>query len=397
MFVNFSSTRKFFKPLGVLIALGISSPLWAAGPPAENPLVNPFAVLLISVMIILLIAIGILANILIGAADLTLIKWKKKEGSKKSTVAQAAAVFVGFMLLNMSAFSQQTPTAATETATTIGGLSASAFYTMIGIIFFELLVILVLLINIRFLLRSQKEAAVVAETQLAPEIVVVRKKKLSWWSRFNKFRTVEQEADIDLGHDYDGIRELDNRLPPWWIYGFYATIVFAAIYLWRYHVSHTAPLSKEEYEIAVRKADEKVNDYLKQKGELIDENTVTMLGAADISEGKRMFQISCIACHNEGGAGNVGPNLTDDYWIHGGDIRSVFKTIKYGFNAMPTWQNTYSNKQIAQLSSYVKSLHGTNPPNAKAPQGELYKEDASTPKPTIDSTVSRKENKVALN
>jgi cytochrome c oxidase cbb3-type subunit 3 len=88
---------------------------------------------------------------------------------------------------------------------------------------------------------------------------------------------------------------------------------------------------------------------------------------------------------------------TDDYWIHGGDIRSVFKTIKYGINAMPTWQNTYSNKQVAQISSYVKSLHGTNPANAKAPQGELYKEDASTPKPTADSTATKKENKVAKN
>jgi cytochrome c oxidase cbb3-type subunit 3 len=119
------------------------------------------------------------------------------------------------------------------------------------------------------------------------------------------------------------------------------------------------------------------------------------LDAADITEGKRIFQISCIACHNEGGAGNVGPNLTDDYWIHGGDIKSVFKTIKYGINAMPTWQNSYSNKQIAQLSSFVKSLHGTHPPNAKAPQGELYKEDAANPKPTVDSTAAKKDNKIA--
>ncbi len=95
--------------------------------------------------------------------------------------------------------------------------------------------------------------------------------------------------------------------------------------------SHTAPLSKEEYEIAVQKADEKVKDYLKQKGDAIDENTVTILGEPDVIEGKRMFQTSCVSCHNDGGAGNVGPNLTDDYWMHGGDIKSVFKTIKYGY------------------------------------------------------------------
>jgi cytochrome c oxidase cbb3-type subunit III len=387
---------KILRSLGVLVALVTGLPVWGAGPPAENPLNNPFAVLLISVMIVLLIAIGILANILIGAADITLIKWKKKEASKKSATAQVAAIFIGFMLLNISAFAQDAP-AGTAAGATIGGLTPSAFYTVITIIFLELLVILVLLINIRMLLKSEKESLVVGEAVLEAQPVVASKPRLSWWSRFNKFRTLEQEADLDLGHNYDGIRELDNRLPPWWIYGFYVTIVFAAIYLWRYHVSHTAPLSKEEYEIAVQRADQKVQDYLKQKGETVDENNVAMLGSTDITEGKRMFQISCVACHSEGGAGNVGPNLTDNYWLHGGDIKSVFKTIKYGINAMPTWQNTYSNKQIAQLSSYVKSLLGTNPPNAKAPQGELFKDDASTPKPTADSTATKKESKIAMN
>jgi cytochrome c oxidase cbb3-type subunit 3 len=225
--------------------------------------------------------------------------------------------------------------------------------------------------------------------------VVARKPKISWWIRFNKFKPLEQEGDLDLGHDYDGIRELNNRLPPWWIYGFYLTIVFAAIYLWRYHVAHSAPLSKEEYEIAVQRADENVKKYLKQRGEAVDENTVTMLGEADVAEGKKIFQVACIACHSEGGAGNVGPNLTDDYWLHGGDIKSVFKTIKYGINAMPTWQNAYSNKQIAQLASYVKSLHGTNPANAKAPQGELYKDESTGPKAKTDSSAAKKDNTVA--
>jgi cytochrome c oxidase cbb3-type subunit 3 len=280
----------------------------------------------------------------------------------------------------------------TQIAASIGGLSPSAFYIMVSFIFLELLIILGLLINVRLLLKSQKEKLTVTEIKE----VSAKVKRISWWSRFNKFKPIEQEVDIDLGHEYDGIRELNNRLPPWWIYGFYLTIVFAIVYLWRYHVSHTAPLSKEEYEIAVQKADEKVKDYLKQKGDAIDENTVKILGETDVIEGKRMFQTSCVSCHNEGGAGNVGPNLTDDYWMHGGDIKSVFKTIKYGINAMPTWQNSYSNKQIAQLSSYVKSLHGTNPANAKAPQGELYKDESTESKPESDSSVKKKEEKVAI-
>ncbi|MFI5187261.1 MAG: cbb3-type cytochrome c oxidase N-terminal domain-containing protein [Chitinophagales bacterium] len=385
--------NSFKKYLAVVTALLLSAPVWAAGPPAENPLYNPLAILLICVMIILLIAIGILGSILTGASDISLMKWKKKkEEEKKSVISHAAALFIGCVLLSSAIFAQdKTVTNPAQTVSSIGGLTPSVFYVMVSIIFLELLVILVLLINVRILIRSQKEKLIATEAKE----VIVKKSRLSWWGRFNKLKPIEQEADLDLGHDYDGIRELNNRLPPWWIYGFYATIVFAAIYLWRYHVSHSAPLSKEEYEIAVQKADQKIKDYLKQKGETIDENTVTMLGATDILEGKRIFQISCIACHNEGGAGNVGPNLTDDYWLHGGDIKSVFKTIKYGFNAMPTWQNSYSNKQIAQLASYVKSLHGTNPPNPKAAQGELYKEEVTTPGTPADSSAPKKDKKLA--
>lgn len=387
--------RKYRKAFTVTVALVMSTHIWAAGPPGENPLNNPLAVLLISLMIILLIAIAILASILTGVADFTLIKWKKEnEPGKKSVATQAAALFIGLMMLSSAVIAQDKTNVVNlvQTAKTIGGLSPGAFYTMISIVFLELLVMLVLIMNIRILLKSQKEALTVTE----PQKVIVKKPAIIWWNRFNKFKPIEQETDIDLGHDYDGIRELDNRLPPWWIYGFYLTIIVAGIYLWRYHIAHTAPLSKEEYEIAVQKADQKVKEFLKQKGEVIDENSVTMLDAVNITEGKRIFQASCISCHNEGGAGNVGPNLTDNYWIHGGDIKSVFKTIKYGFNAMPTWQTAYSNKQIAQLASYVKSLQGTNPPNAKAPQGELYKEETAVPGPTADSTAARKDNKVAV-
>ncbi len=392
MFLFKKSSKKF---LTIITALLLSAPVWAAGAGDANPLYNPLAILMICVMIILLIAIGILGSILTGAGDIILTKWKKKEGEKKSSIApQAAAMFIGCLLLSTAIFGQgNTGNTTVQATTTIGGLAPSVFYVMVSVIFLELLVILVLLINVRLLIKSQKERLVVAQ----PVIEVTKKQKVSWWSRFNKFKPLEQEADLDLGHDYDGIRELNNRLPPWWLYGFYFTIVFAAVYLWRYHVSHTAPLSREEYEIAIQKADQRIQEYLKQKGDAVNENTVTMLGDADISEGKKLYESTCVTCHNEGGAGNVGPNLTDDYWLHGGDIKSVFKTIKYGFNAMPTWQNSYSNKQIAQLASYVKSLHGTNPPNPKAPQGELYKEDTTTSKSPADSSASTKDTKIATN
>ncbi|HRG93097.1 MAG TPA: cbb3-type cytochrome c oxidase N-terminal domain-containing protein, partial [Chitinophagaceae bacterium] len=195
-----------------------------------------------------------------------------------------------------------------------------------------------------------------------------------------------------LGHDYDGIRELNNRLPPWWLYGFYLCIIFAVVYLWRFHVSHTGPSSKEEFETSIAKADLRVKEYLKKKGDAVDENTVKMLTAAeDIAAGKAIFTdpSKCPACHGADGGGNaVGPNLTDDYWIYGGNIKDIFKTIKYGTNkGMRSWKDDLSAKQMAQVSSYVKSLKGTKPANPKDPQGDLYKEETAAP---VADTATKK-------
>ena len=191
---------------------------------------------------------------------------------------------------------------------------------------------------------------------------------------------------------------MNNRLPPWWLYGFYATIVFAVIYLWRFEVSHTGPSSKQEYETSVARAEIKIQEYLKKKGELVDENTVTLLTSADdIAAGKAIFMdpSKCPACHNADGGGNaVGPNLTDDYWLYGGGVKDIFKTIKYGTSkGMRSWKDDLSAKQMAQLTSYIKTLKGTKPAAPKEPQGELYKEDAA---PAADSTAADNK-KVVMN
>lgn len=379
--------RKKSKYIAGLVAvlLGMSiQPVWAAGPPAPSLFSNPLAVVLIILMIILLIVIGILAGILVGAADVRLKKKKNEDAGKTIT---SAVILLMLSILPASSILAQDPAtteATTTAASTIGGMPSSTFYLMATVIFLELGLIIAMLINIRFLLKAEKiKLAVVNET----EAVEIKKNQLSWWDRFNKLRPVSQEAELDLGHEYDGIRELNNRLPPWWLYGFYVTIIVAGIYLWRFHVSHTGPSSKEEFETSVANAEIKIQDYLKAKGESVDENTVTLLtDAANLADGKSIFIKSCASCHTESGAGNVGPNLTDNFWIHGNDVKSIFKTIRYGINAMPQWQNAYSNKQIAQLTSYVKSLQGTNPPNPKAPQGVEIKEEVTT---IADSTVKK--------
>jgi cytochrome c oxidase cbb3-type subunit 3 len=364
--------------------LFLSAPAYAGGPQEPSLLNHPVALAMFAAQIVLLIIIAVLAGKLLGRA-----RFKSKLAQKIRESKSSAVILVLFLLLpSVSLFSQiTTVTKDTDPAgsPTIGGMDPISFYIMAAVLIAEIAVALVLYFNVRSLKKTREEEEIaLAHPSLTAKPV------LSWWDRFNKFRPAEQEADIDLGHDYDGIRELDNKLPPWWIYGFYITIVFAGIYLWRYHVSQTAPSSKQEFERSVARAEARINAYLKSTGTAIDENNVTLLTAqTDLAEGKNIFVKSCAPCHQETGAGNVGPNLTDDYWIHGGDIKSIFKIIRYGFNAMPPWQNAYSNKQIAQLTSYVKSLKGTNPPNPKAPQGELYKEEV---KPLKDSSAA-KENK----
>ncbi len=354
-------------------------PAWAAGPPAPSIFSNTLEVSFIILMVLLLLVIAILANILMGVAEIK-IKKDKNAGTAAKT---ATTAIILFMFCSNGLFAQGAATGTPVTDNAIGGMPSEAFYFMASVIFLELLVILVLLMNIRILLKAEKQKLEAGEQE-----AIAKKPLFNWWARLNRFRPVEQEADIDLGHDYDGIRELDNRLPPWWLYGFYLTILVSCIYLWRFQVSHTGPSSKEEYETAIANADLEVKEYLKLKGDAVDENTVKLLtDAADITEGKTNFLKSCVACHNAEGGGNVGPNLTDDYWIHGGDLKSIFKTIRYGINAMPQWQNSYSNKQIAQLASFVKSLKGTTPPNPKAPQGVIYKEDSVVVKSSADTSM----------
>jgi len=331
---------------------------------------------MIIIMLILLLVIGLLANVVIGAATYHRQCEKEDDEMKKGLSTTAAIVSVTAMLLfSFPLFAQDTkPVAAPALASNqYEGLSPVAFYCIVGVLATEVLVIFVLLYQLRLFLAKEKLRVAFGAKR------VKLSRRFSWWDKMNSFRPAAQEADLDLGHEYDGIRELNNRLPRWWIYGFYFTILFAGVYLWRYHVSHTAPLSGEEYQIAMREAEVQKADYLKRSANNIDENTVKLLtDADDIGNGQQVFAKNCSPCHGKAAEGIVGPNLTDDYWLHGGGIKDIFKTIKYGWpeKGMKSWKDDLSPSQIAQVASFIKSLHGTNPPNAKEKQGELFQEDS---------------------
>jgi cytochrome c oxidase cbb3-type subunit 3 len=179
-----------------------------------------------------------------------------------------------------------------------------------------------------------------------------------------------KNKDELMGHDYDGITEFDNDLPPWWKYGFYVTIVFAVAYMGYYHVANAGQLQLAEYETEMRQAT------LLVSADNDDPNKLTTYTAlktpADLDAGKTIFATNCAPCHGPNAEGKVGPNLTDEYWLHGGDINHVYKTIKFGVTSkgMVAWKGKLASKQILQVSSYIESLKGSKPANAKEPQGE---------------------------
>ncbi len=206
-----------------------------------------------------------------------------------------------------------------------------------------------------------------------------KEKRFGWIKRVYKKlaggRPMEEEGEIILDHNYDGIKELDNTLPPWWVYGFYATIIFAAIYLARYHI-FDGTTQTEEYEIEMNEARLAIEEYKKTAKDLVDVNTVELLtDAADLSAGKAIFNTSCVACHKADGGGGIGPNLTDEYWILGGGIKNVFNTIMEGGRdgkGMVSWKSELKPSEIAQVSSYLLTFQGTTPAEPKDPEGEIW-------------------------
>ncbi|MCI4668467.1 MAG: c-type cytochrome [Bacteroidia bacterium] len=272
-------------------------------------------------------------------------------------------------------------------------------------------VALVLAGTILTLIRARNFEKVAAKEGLTvQEAREAAKPKVSWWKtlwekRLNDFVPLEEEQSIDLGHDYDGIRELDNNLPPWWKYGFYFSIAFAFVYLIHFHVSEQSYLnwffgkgisSTEEFQIAMDEAEEVHKAYLEKVANMVNEtNVIALAEASDLSAGKAIYKAkNCQSCHRLDGGGSIGPNLTDEYWKHGGDVKDIFKTIKYGIpaTAMIAWQKEIKPKEMQQLASYVLSLQGTKPANPKAPEGDLY-----VPIPQADSLGQTDTTSIAMN
>ncbi len=218
-----------------------------------------------------------------------------------------------------------------------------------------------------------------------PQLAWIKKK----YTEMVGVAPIELEQTVVLDHDYDGIRELDNNLPPWWIYLFYASIVFAVVYMVRFHI-FDGTNQKQEYDMEVAEAKVAVAEFKKNNKDLVDANTVELLtDKADLAAGKAVYEANCVACHKDNGGGGIGPNLADAYWILGGGIKDVFHTVSEGGRAgkgMIAWKTELKPLEMAQVSSYILSLQGTNPADGKEPEGDLYA-DANAPAPTSEAAI----------
>lgn len=358
----------------VLLSI-ISTQLFAADAPVASEASKPIAMLLVIIILALLLVIAVLASVVINVAKLHV---KKQKAYLNSNVAKTVLLVAASCTTLFATAQDKAAEAATAAPTTnYGGLSSTSFWALFIVIIICVAVIVGLLYNLKFLLRLEKNTLAAAQGEGAEFAKEEESSFAKWWDKINSFRPLKEEASIDLGHNYDGIRELDNKLPGWWLYGFYITILVGVIYMYRYHIAKSAPLSAEELQIAMKKAEAEQDAYLKKAGNNVDENNVVLLtDAADLAAAKTTFVNTCAACHKADGGGSVGPNLTDDYWLHGGSVKDIFKTIKYGVpdKGMQAWKDQLSPKLIQQLASYIKSIHGTKPAGAKAPQGPLYEE-----------------------
>jgi len=267
------------------------------------------------------------------------------------------------------------------------------FYLVVGFIFVvSILVLLVLL----YLLKVIKVLADNAARERAEKLGVPYAPQPSLgskvWSSLNGFVPEEKEAMLVLDHNYDGITELDNHLPPWWKLLFYATIVWGVVYFAAYHVFNSFPLSQGEYDNEVAYANAEIQKLKAANPEpKIDESTVTVTtDASQLADGKSTFMNTCASCHRKDGGGDIGPNLTDEYWKHGGDMRSIFKTVTNGVPGtnMVAWGGVMSPTAIRNVSSYVLTLQGSNPANPKKPEGDLVKPEGKTAKTDSVKTQS---------
>lgn len=297
--------------------------------------------------------------------------------------------FAAMLFITVPMWAQETTAAAAGDSGFFARLFANTALIATAILTLAAVIAISQLLNS---VTKAQQIKIYQEHGLEPYLEAVKKEEGTAWQRFiqrwTKAVPVAKEQDVMLDHDYDGIRELDNSLPPWWTAMFYITIAFAVVYMTYYHFTGAGPSSIDEYEIQMAKGEEAKEKFLARQANKVDEtNVFVMTDENDLALGKTIYDQNCVACHGMAGEGGVGPNMTDDYWIHGGSIANIFTTIKNGVpeKGMIAWSAQLRPADMQRVASYIMTMQGTNPPNAKAPEGDLYQPEAAT-EPAAEDT-----------
>lgn len=305
-------------------------------------------------MVFIMIAAGIMQN-LSRSVDVW-SKFKKGGGRAGSLLALFAIPSIGF------ASGVDTPFLLMKTN--------DLFWLLIFVNMILFMIVVIMLGIIRGMIRNMRDDTVVEEVIVEePDFLTTMTQSLT------KAVDIDHEEDVLMDHEYDGIQELDNVLPPWWLWMFYATIVFAVVYLFGYHVFSVWPLSEEEYAIEMEDGRAQVAAYQATLTDRVDENTVVLMTEESaLANGEKLYTELCVACHGVNGEGGIGPNFTDEFWLHGCDIKSVFSTVKYGVpeKGMISWKTQMKPPEMQNVSSYILSKFQTGTPVAggKDPQGD---------------------------
>lgn len=280
-------------------------------------------------------------------------------------------VLILFILMGVTGISQAQSLSDTHMVFGINGLLWTVTLVMGGLLLF-LIFVMMRMIKV---LKEDRSG-------------VLKVEKPSAWERLLSLRPMSEEKNLVMDHTYDGIYELDNPTPPWFSFLFYGTIVIAIIYMVKYHVIGDGNIMENEYQAEMEHWEVKTANYLAQQTDLIDETNVKLVTDSKIlTNTKDLFLAQCAQCHGELGEGKNGPNLTDNYWIHGGELSEIFKTIKQGVpeKGMISWKGRLKPDEIQNMASYILSIKGTVPEGVGAgPQGTHVDENRDTPK--ADST-----------
>ncbi len=353
-------------PTIILVMLLFSNVLFAAEPVGGSG--NPFYNALINVVLFAAFGVFIYLIAVFSSAlnSVSKMMMKKIEENKNKTAILIGALFTGIASSSKAAEPIQfmsTPFPADNFTVVIISI------TMIILMVISIVMARTVLTMLKTLMNVSEEAKPKTQSSWLDR----------WIDKWNSAVPLERERDVLLDHDYDGIKELNNSLPPWWLYGFYFTILFGLIYLVNFHAGGSGKSSLEEYNEEMKLAEIQKMNTSNTNAAVVDVNTVQYKSDdASIASGKKIYAANCETCHGLKGEGLAGPNLTDAYWIHGGGIKNIFKTIHDGVpgKAMVKWAGILKPIEIENVASYVWSLQD-NPVKGREPEGELYKPEAS--------------------